>query len=87
MRFYADAAVRRRLQVTGDVVLVLWIALWIALARKVHDAALHLAGQLLREAVLGLMDLNQSRNEFRNRFRIPVPAAEGSVRGSGARDV
>jgi hypothetical protein len=44
MRFYADAAVRRRLQVTGDAVLVLWIALWIALARKVHDAALHLAG-------------------------------------------
>ena len=37
--------------------------------------ALQLAGQLLREAVLGLMDLNQSRNEFRNRFRMPPPAA------------
>ncbi len=38
---------------------------------EVRAAALQLAGQLLREAVLGLMDLNQSRNEFRNRFRIP----------------
>ena len=35
--------------------------------------ALQLAGQILREAVLGLMDLNQSRNEFRNRFRMSAP--------------
>ncbi len=43
-----------------------------------RDGALQLAGQLLREAVLGLMDLNQSRNEFRNRFRMPPPpASEG----------
>jgi type VI secretion system protein len=40
-----------------------------------RDGALQLAGQLLREAVLGLMDLNQSRNEFRNRFRMPPPPA------------
>jgi type VI secretion system protein ImpI/type VI secretion system protein len=32
---------------------------------------------LLRESVLGLMDLNQSRNEFRNRFRISPPANDG----------
>jgi len=38
-----------------------------------RGAALQLAGQLLREAVLGLMDLNQGRNEFRNKFRIPAP--------------
>jgi type VI secretion system protein len=38
-----------------------------------RDGALQLAGQLLREAVLCLMDLNQSRNEFRNRFRMPPP--------------
>ncbi len=43
---------------------------------EARGAALQLAGQLLREAVLGLMDLNQSRNEFRNRFRIATPAAE-----------
>ena len=40
--------------------------------RGAHDA-LQLAGQMLREAVLGLMDLNQSRNEFRNRFRMAPP--------------
>jgi type VI secretion system protein len=43
---------------------------------EARGAALQLAGQLLREAVLGLMDLNQSRNEFRNRFRIATPSAE-----------
>jgi type VI secretion system protein len=40
---------------------------------EARNGALQLAGQLLREAVLGLMDLNQSRNEFRNRFRMPAP--------------
>jgi type VI secretion system protein len=40
---------------------------------EARGAALQLAGQLLRESVLGLMDLNQSRNEFRNRFRISTP--------------
>src|SRR5450631_364904 len=42
-----------------------------------RNNALQLAGQLLREAVLGLMDLNQGRNDFRNRFRIPTPANNG----------
>jgi type VI secretion system protein len=42
-----------------------------------RNAALHLAGQLLRESVLGLMDLNHSRNEFRNRFRIAPPPEQG----------
>jgi type VI secretion system FHA domain protein len=40
-----------------------------------RNGALQLAGQLLRESVLGLMDLNQGRNEFRNRFRMSPPAA------------
>jgi type VI secretion system FHA domain protein len=42
---------------------------------EARNGALQLAGQLLREAVLGLLDLNQSRNEFRNRFRMPPPPA------------
>jgi type VI secretion system protein len=41
-----------------------------------RGAALQLAGQLLREAVVGLMDLNQGRNDFRNKFRIPAPPAD-----------
>jgi type VI secretion system FHA domain protein len=44
---------------------------------EARAAALQLAGQLLRESVLGLMDLNQSRSEFRNRFRISPPANDG----------
>jgi type VI secretion system protein len=44
-----------------------------AITSETRAGALQLAGQLLREAVLGLMDLNQSRNEFRNRFRMPPP--------------
>ncbi len=43
------------------------------LTPEARNGALQLAGQLLREAVLGLMDLSQSRNEFRNRFRMPPP--------------
>jgi type VI secretion system protein len=41
-------------------------------------AALQLAGQLLRESVLGLMDLKQNRNEFRNRFRISTPQQDNA---------
>src|ERR1700727_1714851 len=47
------------------------------ISTEARGAALQLAGQLLREAVLGLMDLNQGRNEFRNKFRIPAPPADG----------
>jgi type VI secretion system FHA domain protein len=47
-----------------------------AVSPETRGAALQLAGQLLREAVLGLMDLNQGRAEFRNKFRIPAPPAD-----------
>jgi type VI secretion system protein len=42
-----------------------------------RGAVLQMAGQLLRESVLGLMDLNQGCNEFRNRFRISAAATDG----------
>jgi type VI secretion system protein len=48
-----------------------------SITTEARGVALQLAGQLLREAVLGVMDLNQSRNEFRNRFRISAPAHDG----------
>jgi type VI secretion system FHA domain protein len=48
-----------------------------SIGTEARGAALQLAGQLLREAVLGLMDLNQGRNEFRNKFRIPSPVMDG----------
>jgi type VI secretion system protein len=47
------------------------------ISTEARGAALQLAGQLLRESVLGLMDLNQGRNEFRNRFRISAPPNDG----------
>jgi type VI secretion system FHA domain protein len=37
---------------------------------------LHLAGQLFREALVGFKDLDRSRNETRNRFRIELPPPE-----------
>ncbi|HEY0745243.1 MAG TPA: type VI secretion system-associated FHA domain protein TagH [Steroidobacteraceae bacterium] len=49
-----------------------------SITSEARSAALQLAGQMLREAVLGLMELNQARNEFRNRFRIAAPAADAS---------
>jgi type VI secretion system protein len=42
-----------------------------------RNSALQLAGQLLREAVMGLLELNQGRNELRNKFRISAPPADG----------
>jgi len=44
-----------------------------SISSEARSHALQLAGQILREAVLGLMDLNQSRNELRNRFRMSAP--------------
>jgi type VI secretion system protein len=49
-----------------------------SISTEARGAALQLAGQLLREAVLGLMDLNQGRGEFRNKFRIAAPPPDGS---------
>jgi type VI secretion system FHA domain protein len=37
---------------------------------------LHLTGQLLREALVGLKDLDRSRSELRDRFRIELPPPE-----------
>ena len=48
-----------------------------SLPADARSAMLQLAGQLMREAVLGVMDLNQSSNEFRSRFRIAPPVNDG----------
>jgi type VI secretion system protein len=46
---------------------------------------LHLAGQLFREALVGLKDLDRSRNETRNRFRIELATEPDDPRPSLAR--
>jgi type VI secretion system protein len=52
-----------------------------SLPPEARAQALQTAGQLLRESVLGLMELHQSRNEFRNRFRVAIPAADAPEAG------
>jgi len=43
------------------------------LPAEANTRLLHLTGQLLREALVGLKDLDRARNETRNRFRIEIP--------------
>lgn len=43
LKLYADLPNRRSRQILGDVLLVLWIAVWIWLADRVHDATQRLA--------------------------------------------
>jgi hypothetical protein len=43
MKLYADGQVRRTRQMLGDVLLVLWVVLWVRLALVVHNATLALA--------------------------------------------
>jgi hypothetical protein len=43
MRFYADAPARRTLQILGDVAVLVWVAVWVGVAVKVHHATLSLA--------------------------------------------
>jgi type VI secretion system protein len=54
-----------------------------------RSTALQLAGQVLRESILGLMDLNHGSHEFRNRFRIsasPDDAPESPLNFSKGTD-
>jgi type VI secretion system FHA domain protein len=46
---------------------------------------LHLAGQLFREALVGLKELDRSRNDTRNRFRVDLPTDPEDPRPSLAR--
>ena len=56
MKIYSDLSVRRILQITGDVLLVLWIWLWVSIADTVHDATLGLAkpGRQIDDSATGL---------------------------------
>ena len=46
------------------------------LPAEAQTRMLHLVGQLLREALVGLKDLERSRSEIRDRFRIEMPPPE-----------
>ncbi|HEU5137401.1 MAG TPA: type VI secretion system-associated FHA domain protein TagH [Steroidobacteraceae bacterium] len=47
-----------------------------------HSRMLHLAGQLLRESLLGLKESNRSQQEQRNRLRVSYQKSPGDLRPS-----
>ncbi len=58
MKLYADASVRRTRQLTGDLLLVVWVVVWVRLAFVVRDATLGLAapGRRIESAGGGLAE-------------------------------
>lgn len=58
MKLYADGSVRRLRQQVGDLLFVVWLALWLWLAYVVHEATLALAtpGRRIEVAGGGLAD-------------------------------
>jgi hypothetical protein len=56
MKLYADLAPHRSRQVVGDLLVALWVLLWLRLADVVHDATLALAvpGEQIERAGAGL---------------------------------
>ncbi|QNN52842.1 hypothetical protein [Nocardioides mesophilus] len=56
MKLYADTSARRGRQVVGDLLVLLWVLVWVQLAGVVHDAtnALAVPGEQLQEAGAGL---------------------------------
>ncbi|MBY9073429.1 hypothetical protein K1X13_01220 [Nocardioides sp. WL0053] len=79
MKLYADAPVRRARQVTGDLLLLLWIWAWVKVASVVHDATLTLArpGEEISDAGGGLADrLREAGDTVAN-----VPLVGDEVRG------
>jgi hypothetical protein len=58
MKLYADLSVRRTLQITGDLVVLGWVLLWIWLSQVVHDATMALAapGRKIEDAGTAMGD-------------------------------
>ena len=56
MKLYADAPGRQARQVLGDLLVILWVAMWVELAYVVRDATLALAtpGEAIEDAGTGL---------------------------------
>lgn len=44
MKLFADTPARRTRQITGDVLVVCWLLLWVWLGSAVHDGTMRLAG-------------------------------------------
>jgi len=84
MKIYADAPVRRSLQISGDVLLAVWVYLWVQTALVVRDATLSLAGpgEQISAAGGGLAD--QLRDAGRTVGDVPLVGDEVRAPFDGA---
>jgi len=84
MKIYADAPVRRSLQISGDVLLAIWVYLWVQMALVVRDATLSLAepGEQISAAGGGLAE--QLRDAGRTVGDVPLVGDEVRAPFDGA---
>ncbi|HET6627023.1 MAG TPA: hypothetical protein VFG63_11610 [Nocardioidaceae bacterium] len=86
MKIYADTSVRRSRQLLGDVLLVVWVALWVKLSLVVHDATMMLAGpgEQMSRAGAGLAE--QLRDAGASVGSVPLVGDDVRVPFDGAGD-
>ena len=86
MKLYADAPGRQARQVLGDLLLVLWVAIWVKLAFVVRDATLALAapGEQIERAGTGLAE--RLRDAGGSVGEIPLVGDEARAPFDGAGD-
>ena len=84
MKIYADSEVRRSVQMVGDLLLVVWVYLWVQVALVVRDATLTLAepGRQISEAGNGLA--GQLRDAGRTVGDLPLVGGEVRAPFDGA---
>jgi hypothetical protein len=84
MKICADAPVRRSLQISGDVLLAIWVYLWVQTALVVRDATLSLAepGEQISAAGGGLAE--QLRDAGRTVGDVPLVGDEVRAPFDGA---
>lgn len=86
MKIYADSTVRGARQLLGDVLLLVWIAVWVKIALVVRDVTLSLAvpGEKLASASGGLAD--QLREAGQTVGEVPLVGDEVRAPFDGAGD-
>lgn len=86
MKLYADSPGRRARQMVGDLLLALWVVVWVKLADVVHDATRALAapGEQIRDAGAGLA--TQLRDAGASVGGLPLVGDEVRVPFDGAGD-
>lgn len=85
MKLYADTPVRRSRQLAGDLLLVVWVLLWVRVAVAVREATLSLAGPGEQIADAGSGLASQLRDAAERVGGLPVVGEEvrGPFEGAG----